>query len=114
MTLFNIAQANKTIQWAPGNFSATISLCNSFFPPISISEKKPISIELHPRDHTYKDMLIPLPVPKIPVKDLHLLMIKDTLIYDFDDVMIIRTIKEQANRIGTRVTHDKVKRASKL
>ena len=51
LTLSNIVQANKTIQWAPGNFSITISLCNSFVPPISISEKKPISIDLHPRDH---------------------------------------------------------------
>ena len=59
-------------------------------------------------------MLIPLPVPKIPVRDLHLLMIKDTLIYDFDDVMIIKPIQEEANRIGTRVTHDKVKWASNL
>lgn len=53
-------------------------------------------------------------MPKIPVRGLHLLMIKDTLIYDFGDVMIIKPIKQEANRIGTRVTHDKVKRASKL
>lgn len=41
-------------------------------------------------------------------------MIEDTLIYDFDGVMIIRPIKEQANRIATRVTHDKVKLACKF
>ena len=53
-------------------------------------------------------------MPKIPVRDLHLLRIKDTLIYDFDDVMSVRPRKEQANRIGPRVTHDTVERASTL
>lgn len=43
-----------------------------------------------------------------------MLMIKDTLIYNFDDVMIIRLTKEQAYRIGTNVTLTKVRLTCKF
>ena len=120
LTLSNMVQANDN-SMGTREFQCYHQSVQLFFSPnFDFWEKANLNWPSLKRSYillshfSYKDMLIPLPMPKIPVRDLHLLRIKDTLIYDFDDVMIVRPIKEQANRIGTRVTHDTVKRASKL